>query len=144
MEKLLKMHPDLVACILYITSRYVSGYQELREALTNIVTSFLRSVLLSTGTTTKEQEYINLQALMILYIFTRSGAVEKQSLLKDASEISFWTIKTTCEAFSMQIGLHRSTDELNSYLRTGSLRDRHHMSVRFYISWIWMFAASHQ
>lgn len=65
------------------------------------VISFMQSTL-TQASTSPEKQLQDLQALIILYMFGRSGAIE---ILPDSSSnVDFWSIKATCEAYALRMG----------------------------------------
>jgi hypothetical protein len=91
-----------------------------------------------------QAEMANLQALIILYIFTRSSVMDSSSTTSDMGGINFWLIKATAEAYALQIGLHRIVDKVKQQLCSAGSLKRLDNCVRKYLCWLWLHNLSHQ
>jgi hypothetical protein len=141
--RLLSTHPMLAACVIYITSRYISGYHELRESLRPIIMCFLEMAPI-TSSGSSEEKMGNMQALLILYIYSRSGSVAQVGNGAATSDLGFWLIKGSCEAYALHINLHRAVDHVTAHWRSGAPLRRDTKYVQQYLYWLWMFTTSHQ
>lgn len=140
-ETLSKESPNLTTCITYVTARYVPGYHSLRVSLKERVISFMQSTFLQ-ASTSPEKQLQDLQALIILYMFGRSGATERFS--DSSSDVGFWSIKATCEAYALRMSLHRTAEPLVARLRARHSIQRSDNHVKLYLYWLWLFSTSHQ
>lgn len=140
-ETLSRGSPNLILCIAYVTARYVPGYQNLRVSLKARVASFLQSTLIH-ASLHSEKQLQDLQALIILYMFSRSGAIERFS--DSSSNVDFWSIKATCEAHALRMNLHRIAESVHARLRAGHSIQRTDNCVKLYLYWLWLFSTSHQ
>lgn len=142
-ESLMTNQPNLVSCISYVTAKYIPGYEQVRKSLIPAITMFLQTVFATARSDTRE-ESSNIQALIILYVFTRGQSMERSQDSSNSSELSFWLTKTTCEAFAMCTNLHRAVDGVKRQLQSGVPLNITDICVRKYLYWLWLFTASHQ
>jgi hypothetical protein len=143
-DALMRDSPNLIHSIVYVASRFIPGYQELRESLASSIASFLRGSWITSFQSSEEQAS-NMHALLILYIFSRSGAVERSCGSEVIqSGVNFWSIKLACEAYAVHIGLHRTVDAIHAAWRSSTVLGRTDVRVRLYLYWLWLFATSHQ
>ena len=141
-EKLIADHPILVSCICYVTARYVLGYEKIRDSLHSVVLDFLQSVF-SIKLASQEDELAILQALLILYVFARVNAAVARTEANFSNQISYWSIKSTCEAFAMHANLHRAAGYLNLQNNAGIPLMRHDLWTLKYLYWLYLFTQSH-
>jgi hypothetical protein len=142
-ETLMTSYPNLVLCIVYVTSRYLPGYQELQAVLEPSISSFLQFLLCSKAAN-GEEEFANMQALITLYIFTRLSTVERNDRSKSSSGINFWSIKSTCEVYAVKINLHRAVQTLEVCWRSGTMPSREDKRIKLYLCWLWLFTICHE
>jgi hypothetical protein len=136
-------HPNLVLCISYVTARYIPGYEEVRKSLVPAILTVLQTAF-TPATRDIEDELATMQAFIILYVFQRGSVLEKTSESSAVDEISFWSAKTTCEAFAMHINLHRAVGSVKKELEMGRNLNRTDTSTRKYLYWLWLYTISHQ
>ncbi|KAH7068987.1 hypothetical protein BKA63DRAFT_569851 [Paraphoma chrysanthemicola] len=142
-QTLIETSPDLVACIVFVTSRYVPGYASLRGALSRRLSDFMKRVFDSSARASPAQQMTNLTGLVILYTFTRSNAIEQKPEADTGPIISFWSVKATCETYAALIGAHRSVNILTEYLQSDMSLSRNDEHVQRYLCWVWLFSNSH-
>ncbi len=142
-RSLISRQPNLVYCICYVTARFVPGYEELRNTLTSAVSRFLQTVF-NTKKDDGEGDLANMQALIILYVFARGSLLETSAHSPFGTEISYWPIKATCEAFAMHINLHRAVDFVKQREKTGNPLERRDLWTRKYLYWLWIYNSSQQ
>jgi hypothetical protein len=142
-RQLIEQFPDLVACISYVTARYIPGYSDLRQLLMPMVTKFLQSAVGRYGQRPKE-DMATMQALIILYVFSRSSAVENNSESPFIDELNFWSIKATCETFATLINLHMTADAIKRGLDKGRVLKRTDADIRKYLYWLWLYTTAHK
>lgn len=132
-DRLMTHHPDLVTCICYATSRYISGYQGYRERSKGYITEYLQASFDHQQQTDAEQ-IRTMESLMILYAFAPSTI----------STPSFAFVRAACEAYATKIGLHRSVDAVKQLVASGVELSRNDLKVKRYLYWIWLYVISHQ
>jgi hypothetical protein len=140
--KLIEQSPDLVTCIVYVTSKYVPGYAHLRTTLMSKISDFMQN-LPSQNANSLTDQLTNMKALIILYLFTRTTAIQQKSEPASASSF-FWSIKSSCETYALLIGLHRSVDAVSATVREGLVLQRTDVCIQLYLCWLWLFSACHQ
>jgi hypothetical protein len=141
--KLISESPGLVSCVCYVTSKYVPGYEKIRETLTTPVLHFLESIF-TAKRESKGQEMANMVALMVLYTFARaSPAITNPSTTRSTKNINWLTIKTCCESYAFTINLHRSIDALKRQGKPQSTSGRVSTNMRQYLFWLWLYTESH-
>ncbi|KFX95781.1 hypothetical protein O988_05637 [Pseudogymnoascus sp. VKM F-3808] len=141
-QNLITRYPNLASCISYVTVKYIPGYAEVRNHLMPVISAFLQTAL-NTEAASVEEELTTMQALIILYVFTRSNVIEKKSESTSLNEVSFWLIKATCETFAMHSKLHRAIDGIKHQLKLERPLQRTDTSIRKYLYWLWLYTTSH-
>ncbi|KAE9962217.1 hypothetical protein BLS_000659 [Venturia inaequalis] len=131
-DRLMTHHPDLVTCICYATTRYISGYQGYRERTKAYITDFLQASFDHQHQTDAEQ-IRTMESLMILYAFAPSTI----------STPSFAFVRAACEAYATKIALHRSVDAVKQLVASGIELSRNDLKVKRYLYWIWLYVISH-
>lgn len=142
-DGMIDRYPELVACIVFVTARYVPSYESVRKSHVPIISRFLR-VVLSGHAIDSRLELSRLQGLMILYAFARSNFAESVTQFTEDDDISFWSIKTTVEAYALQCGLHRTADVVRKELRCGRLLVANDGCVHKFLCWLWLYVTAHQ
>lgn len=132
-DRLMAHYPDLVTCICYATTRYISGYQGYRERTKGYITEFLQASFGHQQQSDAEQ-IRTMESLMILYAFAPSTI----------STPSFAFVRAACEAYATKIGLHRSVDAVKQLVASGVELSRNDLKVKRYLYWIWLYVISHQ
>jgi hypothetical protein len=132
-DRLMAHHPDLVTCICYVTTRYISGYYNYRERTKGCITELLQASFDHQHQSDAEQ-IRTMESLMILYAFAPSTI----------SQPSFTFIRAACEAYATKIGLHRAVDVVKQLLASGTELSKTDLNVKRYLYWIWLYVISHQ
>jgi hypothetical protein len=140
-QALIRGSPNLTMCIAYVTARYVPGYHNLRVSLGARITLFMQSTW-TQANQSFEQQLRDFQALIILYMFSRAVAIERFS--DGTSNVDFWSIKATCEAYALRMNVHRTAERLLAHLDAGHGLQRLDDNVKLYLYWLWLFSTSHQ
>ena len=129
--------------MLFRSIRYIPGYGDLRRYLVPVVSDFLQGVF-DIKLPDIEDEIVAMQSLIILYVFSRSSAVERNSESPFMNKLNFWAIKATCESFATHLNLHRSADAIKREIESGRVFKRTDHCVRKYLYWLWLYTTSHK
>ena len=135
-------HYNLTLCICYVTIRYLPGYDEVRKLFVPIITAFLQATF-NPRPRAAGEDMVDMQALIILLVFTRSYVPEGGSESLSSVEIDYRSVKTAAEASATAMGLHTAGDHLWRLKQTGSTYQYTAPCTRRYVYWIWLFQMSH-
>ncbi|KAK7883577.1 hypothetical protein LTR67_011075 [Exophiala xenobiotica] len=125
----------------YVAASFIPGCREIQELLVDPIRDGLR---ISSQSGDDGKRWTALQALAVLYNWTKSGNLLSRPGRFDANDFDSETLRMLWYDVARGSNLHESADSVARVLQQqGNLNIHHDMPCRKYLQWLWMFATTH-
>jgi hypothetical protein len=138
LDYLLEHEILLVYSVCYVTAKFLPSGEDIRVALFPKVSEILKDCFISC----QKSEFSTLKALIILYTYADLPPSSQNTDPQVQPELPFWPLKALVELHALDLSLHRSVEELQFEIRSGSSNVVETMAFQKYTYWLWLFTMS--
>lgn len=133
----------LVQCVCYVTARFVPGGNAIRDKLFRTISDLLLGTS-ETENSTASHSLAVFQGLIVLYAYAQAVPAVIEGTQSPSKDLLYWRIKTSTEAYAIQLFIHRSIEGLRTAVAAQEPQISSSYCYKMYTYWIWLYTMSHQ